>query len=283
MLSIPMGRPLRSLLASVLALALGNTALIAAEPDDVVAKVGDVAITEADISYVAQDLGGELQRFPPDQWRAILVDVLVEMTILAEAAKKADLDKDAEFKRQMNFLTLKALRNEFVSKEIDASITEDALKEAYETEFANWEGEEELSARHILVKEEAEAKELIKTLEGGADFAELAKEKSTGPSGPNGGDLGYFAKGQMVPEFEAAAFALEPGEFSKEPVQTKFGWHIIKVEDKRRQPKPTLEESSANLRQKLLRERYGKTLEELKADFPVEIVTTEPAGDAKAN
>lgn len=283
MLSIPMGRPLRSLLASVLALALGNTALIAAEPDDVVAKVGDVAITEADISYVAQDLGGELQRFPPDQWRAILVDVLVEMTILAEAAKKADLDKDAEFKRQMNFLTVKALRNEFVSKKIDASITEDALKAAYETEFANWEGEEEVNARHILVKEEAEAKEIIKTLEGGADFAELAKEKSTGPSGPNGGDLGYFAKGQMVPEFEAAAFALEPGEFSKEPVQTKFGWHIIKVEDKRRQPKPTFEESAANLRQKLLRERYGKTLEELKADFPVEIVTTEPAGDAKAN
>ncbi len=117
--------------------------------------------------------------------------------------------------------------------------------------------EKQLKARHILVKTEDEAKEIIKELEGGADFAELAKAKSTGPSGTKGGDLGTFGKGQMVPEFEAAAFALEVGEFSKEPVKTQFGFHVIKVEDKLDQPLPTFEEAREQLRQLLLTEAYA--------------------------
>lgn len=283
MSSISMRSPLRSLLVSVFALAVSNSALWAAEPDDVVAKVGDVAITEADITNVAQDLRGELQRIPPTQWRAVLLDVMTEMTLMSEAAKKDGLDQDPEFKSQMNFLTVKALRNEYVSKKIDASITADDLKAAYDKEYADWKPEDEIKASHILVKEEAEAKAIIKELEGGADFAELAKEKSTGPSGPNGGELGYFSKGQMLPEFEKAAFALTPGEFSKEPVKTKFGWHVIKLDDKRPQKKPAFDDVAQNLRQNLLRERYAKTIEELKTEFPVEIVKHEPAKAPEAN
>ncbi|MBD1549159.1 peptidylprolyl isomerase [Labrenzia aggregata] len=266
-----MRRSARSLLVPVIALTLGSTAVRAAEPGDVVAKVGDAEITEADLAFAAQDIGNDLQKFPPTQWRSILLDVLVDMELFAQAAKKDGLDQSDDVKRQMNFLTLKVLRNAYLKDKIDSEISADDLKAAYEKKYADFKGEE-ISARHILVKDKAEAEAIIKQLEDGADFAELAKEKSTGPSGPNGGDLGYFAKGQMVPDFEKAAFALEKGSFTKEPVQTQFGWHVIKVEDKRPQEKPKFEDVAAKLRQELIRARYDKVMEELKAETPVEIL-----------
>ncbi|MEP4032103.1 peptidylprolyl isomerase, partial [Roseibium polysiphoniae] len=217
-------------------------------------------------------LGQELQRFPPAQWRAILLDVLVDMELLAQAAKTAEIDKDADFQKQVDFLTLRALRNAYLAQKIDGAVSDDDLKAAYEKEYADFEGPEEMKARHILVKEKAEAEAVIEQLEGGADFAELAKEKSTGPSGPNGGDLGFFAKGQMVPAFEEAALKLETGSFTDEPVETQFGWHVILLEEKRRQEKPTFEAVSANLRQQLIRDLYTKTMDELKAEHPVEIL-----------
>ncbi|MEJ8475751.1 peptidylprolyl isomerase [Roseibium algae] len=265
-------RQARFLAVPALALMLGSSAVLAAEPGDVVAKVGNSEITEADLAFAAQDLGAELKRFPPAQWRAILLDVLVDMELLAEAAKNADIDKDPDFKKQVDFLTLRALRNAYLAQKIDGAITEEEVKAAYDKEFADFEGPEEMKARHILVKEKAEAEAIIKDLEGGADFAELAKEKSTGPSGPNGGDLGYFSKGQMVPPFEEALLKLEKGTFTKEPVETQFGWHVILLEDKRRQEKPTFEDVSANLRQNLVRDRYAETMEVLKAEHPVEIL-----------
>jgi len=271
MFHFSMRRSARSLLVPVLALTLSSTALHAAEPDDVVAKVGDAEITEADLAFAAQDIGNDLQKFPPTQWRSILLDVLVDMELFAQAARKDGLDQSDDVKRQMDFLTLKVLRNAYLADKIDGAISDDDLKAAYEKKYADFEGEE-ISARHILVKEQAEAEAIIKQLEDGADFAELAKEKSTGPSGPNGGDLGYFSKGQMVPEFEMAAFTLDKGIFSKEPVQTQFGWHVIKVEDRRPQEKPKLDQVAAELRQGLIRARYEAVMEELKAETPVEIL-----------
>jgi len=272
MFRISMRRPVQTLAVSLLAVTLGSASLSAAEPDDVIAKVGDAEITEADIAFAARDLGQELQRFPPAQWRQLLLDAVVDMELMAQAARKDGLDQDPDFKRQLEFLELQALRNAYLAQKIGGTITEDEIKAAYDKEFADFEGEEELNARHILVKEKAEAEALIKELDDGADFAELAREKSTGPSGPNGGDLGYFKKGQMVPQFEAAAFALEPGSYTKEPVETQFGWHVIKVEDKRREEKPDLQAVENSLRQQLFRERYDAKLAELKAASPVEIL-----------
>ncbi|WP_289035279.1 peptidylprolyl isomerase [uncultured Roseibium sp.] len=272
MFRFSMRRQARSLLVPALALTLGTSAVFAAEPDNVVATVGTSEITEADLAFAAQDLGQELQRFPPAQWRAILLDVLVDMELLAQAAKTAEIDKDADFQKQVDFLTLRALRNAYLAQKIDGAVSDDDLKAAYEKEYADFEGPEEMKARHILVKEKAEAEAVIEQLEGGADFAELAKEKSTGPSGPNGGDLGFFAKGQMVPAFEEAALKLETGSFTAEPVETQFGWHVILLEEKRRQEKPTFEAVSANLRQQLIRDLYTKTMDELKAEHPVEIL-----------
>ena len=272
MFRISMRRPAQALAVSLLALSLGSTVLSAAEPDDVVAKVGDTEITEADLAFAAQDLGKELQRFPPAQWRKLLLDVMVDMELMAHAAREEGLDKDPDFQRQLDFLKLRALRNAYLAQKIDGEVTDEEVQAAYDKEFADFEGAEEINARHILVKDKAEAEAIIAELEGGADFDELAREKSTGPSGPNGGSLGYFAKGQMVPPFEAASFALEPGTYTKEPVETQFGWHVIKLEDKRRQEKPAFEEVANGLRQQLMRERYDARMAELKDQVAVEIV-----------
>ncbi|MFD1695912.1 peptidylprolyl isomerase [Roseibium aestuarii] len=279
-------RPLRALVAPAVALTLGlSTALSAAhaaEPDDVVAKVGEASITEADLAFAAQEIGPDLQRFPPAQWRQILLDILIDMKLLAKAAEDAKLDQDPDFQRQMDFLKTRALRGAFVAQKIDGAISEEQIQAAYDKQFADYEGPEEVHARHILVKEEAEAKAIIEELDGGADFAELAKTKSTGPSAPNGGDLGYFAAGQMVKPFEEAAFALETGTYTKEPVQTQFGWHVILVEDKRRQEKPSLEQVADQLRQPLLRDAYKAEMDKLKGETTVEILDEQLKAAAEA-
>ncbi|MEO9527570.1 peptidylprolyl isomerase [Roseibium sp.] len=272
MFRISMRGPARALAVSFLALSLGSVSLSAAEPGDVVAKVGDAEITEADIAFAAKDLGQELQRFPPAQWRKILLDVMVDMELMAQAARAEGLDKDPDFQKQVDFLELRSLRNAYLAQKINGDVSDDDLKAAYDKQFADYEGPEELNARHILVKEKAEAEEIIKALDGGADFAELAREKSTGPTGPNGGSLGYFAKGQMVPAFEEAALALDTGSYTSTPVETQFGWHVIKLEDKRRQEKPALEAVADGLRQQLMRERYDVQLAELKERFTIEIL-----------
>ncbi|MBO6510757.1 MAG: peptidylprolyl isomerase [Roseibium sp.] len=267
-----MRRPAQALAVSILALSLGSTSLAAQEPDDVVAKVGDVEITEADIAFAARDLGQELQRVPPAQWRQVLLDVVVDMELMAQAARKDGLDQDPEFKKQLAHLEMRALRNAYLAQKVQGGITDEDLQKAYDEQFADFEGAEEINARHILVKEKAEAEAIVKELEGGADFAELAREKSTGPSGPNGGDLGFFGKGQMVKPFEDAVFALEKGEFTKEPVETQFGWHVIKLEDTRKQEKPPLEAVGDQLRQGLIRDRYEEIMAGLKNDIGVEIL-----------
>ncbi|WP_299479030.1 peptidylprolyl isomerase [uncultured Roseibium sp.] len=272
MFRISMRRPVQAIAVSLLAMTLGSASLSAAEPGDVIAKVGDAEITEADIAFAAQDLGQQLQRFPPDQWRAILLDVVVDMELIAQAARQDGLDQDPDFKKQVEFLELQALRNAYIAQKIDGSITDDVLSSAYEEQFKDYEGPEEINARHILVNDKAEAESLIKELDGGADFVELAKEKSTGPSGPNGGDLGYFGRGQMVKPFEEAVFALEAGTYTKEPVETQFGWHVIKLEDKRQQEKPAFESVAGELRQQLMREQYEAKMVELKDAIAVEIL-----------
>ena len=273
-------QPLRTALIAATALTLSAASLSAQAPGDVVAKVGDTVITEADIAFAARDLGQELQRFPPAQWRSILTDVLVDMTLLAKEAEKEGLQKDEDFQRQVKFLTTQALRNAYVSQKLEASITEAELKAAYDAELANFKGEEEVRARHILVQTKEEAEKLIKDLDGGADFAELAKANSSDGSAAAGGDLGFFGKGRMVPEFETAAFALEPGKYTKEPVQSQFGWHVLKLDEKRIQPAPAFEDVQDGLRNKLMRDRYTKLMTDLKAAHKVEIVKPDvPAAD----
>lgn len=280
MFRISMRRPVQALAVSVMALTLGSASLSAQEPDDVVATVGSAQITEADIAFAAQDLGQELQRFPPAQWRQLLLDVVIDMELLAQAARQEGIDQETAFQKRLEFLELQALRNAYIGQKIDGGISEADVQAAYDVQFADFEGPEELNARHILVEDREAAEAIIAELDGGADFAELAREKSTGPSGPNGGDLGYFGAGQMVQPFEEAVFALEPGDYTAEPVETQFGWHVIKLEDKRRQEKPELAEVEQALRQQLMRERYEARMAELKDEFPIEILDENLAAGA---
>ncbi|WP_068083943.1 peptidylprolyl isomerase [Polycladidibacter stylochi] len=267
---------------AVCAIALNITALEAnaEELDDIVAKVGKQEVTEADLAFAARDYAPQLQRVPPTEWRKVLIDVMVEMDVLANAAEKNGMENDENFKRLMKFERNRALRNVYYQKFIASAVSDDQVKAAYDERYANFEGTPQISARHILLKTEEEAKEVIKELEGGADFAELAKKKSTGPSGANGGELGYFSKGQMVPEFEQAAFAMKKGEFSKEPVKTQFGYHVIKVEDSRKTPKPTFDQVKDNIKQELTVAKYKEVMEKLKADTKVEVLKAEPQGEA---
>lgn len=269
----------RAALAATIAGSFAGTAALAQEqatdPAGVVAKVGEDTVTEADIAFASQDFSEQLSQVPPTQWRKVLTDVVVDMKVLANAAEAAGIADEDGFKRQVEFLTMRALRNAYLAREIEGKVSEEAVQAAYDKEFADYAGEEERKASHILLKSKEEAEAVIAELDGGRDFAELAKEKSTGPSGPNGGDLGYFTRGRMVPEFEKAAFELEVGKHSSEPVETQFGWHVIKIEDARKQPAPDLADVRDRLRQQLLRARYSEVLEELKAKTTIEVTATE--------
>ena len=151
---------------------------------------------------------------------------------------------------------------EVIDRLTNQAITDEALEAAYNARFANAAAEEEYSAAHILVDTREEAEAVVARLEGGADFAETAKEISTGPSGPNGGDLGWFGIGMMVPEFETAVIALEVGQIS-EPVQTQFGWHVIILNDKRQKEAPTLDQVRDELAAQIQQEAIAKALEDL--------------------
>ncbi|MDA8870864.1 peptidylprolyl isomerase, partial [Rhizobiaceae bacterium] len=146
------------------------------------------------------------------------------------------------------------------------------VKARYDKEIGETTPEQEVQARHILVKTQEEADAIIAELDGGADFETLAKEKSTGPSGPQGGDLGFFAKGRMVPEFETAAFGMEDGEYTKEPVKTQFGFHVIQRVGSRDVALPTLEQAGEQLRQFLLTERYAETVQKGREEVGVELI-----------
>lgn len=265
---------LRAAAVATLALALLPVNLPAAfaQADKVVAVVNGTEINEATLAVAAAEFGSQLEQIPEEQRRKVLIDVLVDMTILAGAARAEKLDESDDYKTRLEFLKIRTLRNEYFEKKVGASVTEADVKARYEADMKGSESPIETKARHILVKTEEEAAAIIVELDGGADFAELANAKSTDPSGPNGGDLGYFAKDRMVKPFADAAFAMEPGSHSKEPVQSQFGWHVIKVDDRRQQPKPTLEEMSDQVRELLVRERFIAAIADLKATAKVEIL-----------
>jgi peptidyl-prolyl cis-trans isomerase C len=248
-----------------------------------VATVGDLTITASDVAQAEADFSQELAQVPAERRQSILIDVLVDMALLAGAAEAAGFDKEPDFQRRMAFLRTRALRNIYVEKKIVGTITPDQIKAEYDKQSAEFQPQEEISARHILVASKEEAEALVAELDAGKDFAELAKEKSTGPSGPGGGDLGRFSRGRMVPEFEAAAFELEAGSHSAEPVQTQFGWHVIKVEGKGESSPPPLAQMEEQLRSVLVRQNFETVMTRLRAETPVEIIGAEKDGAAAAD
>ena len=252
---------------------LASTALGAlAQSDTVVATVSGQSITEADVQMAVSELDQQFAQLTPEQKRAAALSAIIEIRLMSEKAKASKLDQDENFKRKLALLNERALHAQVIEKEISPKVTDEMLKARYDKEVAARPAAEEVRARHILVKTEEEAKEIIAKLDGGADFEALAKEKSSDPgSGANGGDLGFFAKGQMVPEFEAAAFALEPGSYTKTPVKSEFGFHVIKLEEKRTQPPVAFDQVKDQIRQLVFRDVYFDAVKQLRAGASVEI------------
>jgi peptidyl-prolyl cis-trans isomerase C len=242
------------------------------DPNATVATVNGQPITEADLAMAEGELSKQFAQLPPEQRRAAALSAAIEIKVLAAKAVADGLDKDPEFQRRAAFLQERALHGEMVEKEVVGKVTDQEVRARYDKEIAAQPPVNEVHARHILVKTKEEAEAIIKELDGGADFQKLANEHTTDPSGKsNGGDLGYFGPGQMVPEFEKAAMALEPGSYTKEPVQTQFGWHVIKVEDKRPQQPPPFEQVEEQARSAVIRDKYFALVKEARAAAKVEI------------
>ncbi|WP_053239740.1 peptidylprolyl isomerase [Pleomorphomonas koreensis] len=282
----------RGRLGLLAAAALLTLSALPASADDVVARVNGKDITAAEVQMATDVFGEQLAQIPEAQRRSMVVDALVDMHVMADAAQAAGVADSPKYKARMAFLEAQALRNTYVEDELQAKISEDDIKARYEKDVAGYVAPEEVHARHILVKTEDEANAILKELAAGGDFQAIAKEKSQDPgSKANGGDLGFFAKGQMLPEFEAEAFALKPGETSVKPVKTQFGYHILKVEERRTQPVPTLDQVREQVIQMVERDKYQETLAKMRGEAKIEILTppaapaapAQPAAPAPAN
>jgi peptidyl-prolyl cis-trans isomerase C len=259
-------RGLSAIRAGVAAAALVFAAATAgAQEPAVVATVNGEPVTETDLDVAIADLNDQFAQLPEDQRRAAALSAVIEIRLLAAEAEKAGLADSDEFTRRLAMLRQRALHSAYIEQEIAAKVTDEAVRARYDKQVAETPATNEVRARHIIVETEDEAKAIIAELDAGGDFEAIAKEKSKDGAAAQGGDLGYFAEGRMVPEFEQAAFALDVGKYSTEPVKTQFGWHVIKVEDKR------IEQVAEQFRTLLLRETYFERVTALRESASVEI------------
>lgn len=249
-------------------------------PDTVIATVNGEDVTMAEV----ERLRASDQRLQQVPMAALIktpmfnnmVEYLVGSRLILEKAKSEGFQDDPEVKQQMDAVRDEIIRTVFLERLADEATTEEAIAAKYEAFKESTPTEEEVRAAHILVETEEEARALIKQLEDGADFADLAKSESTGPSAPKGGDLGYFKReGQMVEPFAKAAFDLEAGAFTKEPVETQFGWHIIQVTDRRMSEPPALDEVRDQLANEIAQETLTEFVENLRASAEVETKTAD--------
>ena len=279
-----MRRSLTALVASlfVLGATIAYAQDAAVTPDTVVATVGDATITEADIAFAAEDLQQELQQMPPADRKAFLVTVLIDMKVMAQAAREQQMDQTDIFKRRLQYLEERALRRAFFSEKIAAEVTDEAVEAAYNDYVGGFQPQEEVRASHILVATQEDAEAIKAELETGKPFDALAREKSTDPSAAqNGGDLGFFQRGMMVKPFEDAAFALtEPGQVS-EPIESQFGWHVIKLVEKRQSEPPAIDALRAQLQQQVMFRAFEDSVGRLKQGMEIEIPDPELAEGVK--
>jgi peptidyl-prolyl cis-trans isomerase C len=243
----------------------------AVTPETVVATVGGEPITEADLSFAAEDLTQELSQMPPEQRKPFLLRVLIDMKVMATAGREAGMGETPLFQQRLKYLEDRALRRAYFAEAIASGVTEEAVRAEYDKFVAEFQPAEEIRASHILVPSEEEARTVKTELDGGADFATLAKEKSIDPGAANGGDLGFFGKGMMVAPFEAAAYALTDVGQVSEPVQSQFGWHVIKLEEKRQSSAPAFEQVAPQLQQQLLMTTFDDTVARLMDGVAIDI------------
>ncbi len=274
----------RGMLAFGLIAGLAATPAFAAEKDPVVATINGSAIHLSEVAEFQRGLPPQLAQAP---FQAIL-DVLITNRLVAEEADKEGLRKDPQVRREVRMAEDAAVRHAWMSKKLRSAISGEALRAQYDQLVSQFKPEDEVHALHILVPTEAEAQAVIADLNKGVDFKEEAKAKSQDPSAKkNGGDLGFFTKGEMVPAFADAAFAMKPGEISKTPVKSQFGWHVIKVVEIRKTTPPTFEQAKPMLRERMAEQIAQKLVTELRSKAKIKTFNpdgspaTEHPADAK--
>lgn len=248
----------------------------AAPEDQVLARVNDKPITLGDVAEAAQGLPEEYRGMPQAMLMPLLLDQLISQRVIADAARAAGVDRSESFRRRMARAEEEALAQAFVGQRLETVLTDDALRARYQSEVTDKPAAFRVCARHILVPTEADAKAAITQIQGGADFATVAREKSTDGSRAQGGDLGCFAREEMVAPFAEAAFALPPGQVTPTPVQTQFGWHVIKAERREEQAKPSFEQAAPQLRRELAEASINALVDSLRGQARIERLDQPP-------
>lgn len=264
---------LRKIVSSILAFLLFSIMFLKATQAQnipIVANVNNEDISLETMIHAMNELPPEIQSQPFMSYYEDLLERVIDIKLFAQEGKKMKLDEEPSVSAAIDFVIEKVLMQAFLSKYVQENIKEENIKASYNNFIADETSREEIKASHILMDTESEAIDVINMLNDGDDFAELAKNKSTGPSGPSGGDLGWFKRGQMVPPFEKAAFSLNKNEISQRPVQTQFGWHVIKVFDKRIPEAPSYESMKSKLIQDLERKIVSKKIQDLRNDALIE-------------
>lgn len=240
--------------------------------DKVVATINGKAVTEADLAVAEGEIGQDMGSMPDDQKKMSLLEFLIDNQLFAEAAEQSKLGEGPAFESRLAYLKRRALRELYFEKIIKGAVSDADARKLYDDQVKLLKPEEEAQARHILVEDEKLAKEIKDKLKNGGDFAALAKEHSKDPgSKDNGGDLGYFTRGQMVPQFEEAVFTLNKGDVS-EPVKTQFGYHVIKLEDKRTKAPPAFEVVKDRILQSMLLQKASQAAVDLRSKAKIEFV-----------
>jgi peptidyl-prolyl cis-trans isomerase C len=256
---------------TITALLCATTAapLRAEDSSPVVARANGVDIHESDITFAEEEIGGNMPQMGPDQKRDYLITYLADVIVLSQAAEQKKVGDDPTVQRRLAFDRNRVLMEALLQQAGKAAITDAAMRQVYDDAVKQMPNEQEVHARHILVPTEDEAKAIEAELKKGADFAALAKEKSKDPGAADGGDLGYFTKDQMVPEFAEAAFKLDKGQIS-DPIHTQFGWHIIKVEDKRTKPTPSFDQVKVQLENYVAHRAQAQLVDNLRKSAQIE-------------
>jgi peptidyl-prolyl cis-trans isomerase C len=238
----------RHALALALAAGLAASPALAADKDTVVAVVNGTELRMSQMVDFQRQLPPQMSQAPYEA----LLEIVINNQLVYEQAKKEKVENDPEVKAALKAAEARFVRQAWMNKKLRGDVTDDAVRARYDQLLAKFQPAEEVHARHILVETEDQAKAVIADLNRGSDFAELAKTRSKDPSAAqNGGDLGYFGKTDMVQQFADAAFAMRPGQVSATPVKTQFGWHVIKVEDKRMSAAPSFEQAKPMLREQM--------------------------------
>jgi peptidyl-prolyl cis-trans isomerase C len=268
--------------AAMFALAGPLATTAQAQADPVVARVNGTEIKESDLKAAEEDIGAQLPPMAPDAKKDYLTTYVADMILVSKAAEAKKLGDTDDFKKKLATARTKLLMEALLQNEAKAAITDEAMKKVYAEAIKDMGNEQEVSARHILVESEDDAKTIAADLKKGGDFAAIAKEKSKDPgSKDTGGDLGFFTKDQMVPEFAEAAFKLDKGQIS-DPVKSQFGWHVIRVDDKRAKQPPAFDQVKEQIENYVQRKAQAELIQKLRADAKIEKVGEKPADPAPA-